>query len=148
MRQLCTLLAISVFATTTIAADIYSWTDKEGVTHFSESKPAYQAEINKVKLLPISATISASETTNVTPPTVKSEKPRTQIETEEQSEYQVPETGTDKNIISNRLVDRTDISLENKVNLDDVAIDSIEQPVLRQEIVERPGVSIKNAVKE
>ncbi|WP_354623008.1 DUF4124 domain-containing protein [Psychromonas sp. MME2] len=147
MRALLTLLTVSFFTTSAISAEIYTWTDKDGITHFSESKPAYQAEINEVTLLPISATISASEKTTAAPLAVKKEEVTRQNESKKQGEYQRPETATDKNILSERMVDQTDVSLKNDEE-NDALIDTIDRPLLRQAIVDGTTISINGAVKK
>lgn len=145
MRQFCKLLCISFFAasTTVTAAEIYTWKDKDGVTHFSEEKPTYEAEINELKLSPVSATVEdtspVKETTAAQP-----EQPVVEKQVKKREPYQAPETETDKLLYDDRMVDSTNVRIGKDINLNDDLVDSIDNPRVEHHIVDRKEVSINN----
>ena len=44
------LTLLTILFSVSASAEIFTWEDKNGVTHFSESKPAYKAQITQIDL--------------------------------------------------------------------------------------------------
>ena len=50
MRLLLLFFIIILPSLSSASSEIYTWKDKNGITHFSENKPAYQAQITLVNI--------------------------------------------------------------------------------------------------
>lgn len=71
----CLLLVAGLLFSTSAANQIYEWTDKEGVKHFSDSPPVTEETVKVTKEIPLSNDIPPAVKSNVTKPTVPEEDP-------------------------------------------------------------------------
>lgn len=147
MHHFYKLLCISFIAASSnaAAAEIYTWKDKDGVTHFSEEKPKYEADINELELSPVSATVEDTAPVEETTP-VQAKHPVAKKTEQDQQVSQEDDMSTeqDEEVFDGRTVDSTNVRIGKNINLNEELVDSLDKPRVEHHIVDRKDIRINN----